>query len=105
MSKATPRPWKIAAEPCKVWTKEKDETQTYTENSIVEDENGNEVLFNSEFLCIKKSDLELIVRAVNCYDELIEELSIIHSDMSPEGPDCEAWHRIKQLLKRARGEK
>lgn len=44
-----------------------------------------------------------ILRAVNCHDELVEELSLILSDMIPEGP-CEAdYYRIKELLKRAKG--
>ena len=47
---------------------------------------------------------ELIVRAVNCHEELFLELKMIHDNMIPEGPDCETWHRIKALLKRAKGE-
>lgn len=55
-------------------------------------------------LDMSEKTAKTIVNKLNLFDEMFEELSIIHSDMIPEGPDCESWHRIKLLLKRARGE-
>lgn len=89
MSRATPRPWKV--------------DQRYKADVL--DSNGKDIfkVFLPNYREEQSENFanaELIVRAVNCHEELVDKLELIVDFV----PNVDERERIKNLLNRARGE-
>jgi hypothetical protein len=85
MSKATPRPWSISR------------GVFATDFDVVTNNNGKEI-----FRTHNNADAELIVRAVNCHDELVEKLDLVFYALN-NGLQLTEPDSVENLLKRARG--
>lgn len=101
MSKATPRPWMWAESPkmkgsWQLWSAhEKGIYNTWIANS-----KGESISTDENF-----ANAELIVRAVNCHDELVEKLEVAIRALTRLGEGNSAnVFMMKESLKRARGE-
>jgi hypothetical protein len=93
MSKATPRPWTLSS----------DVEHSCCYRSAIRNEK-DDLIAEAD-----KADAELIVRAVNCHDELISALEFLLTEFKDGDISTEDYYEAKNkcvdLLKRARGEK
>ena len=87
--KATPRPWKIS-----------DEYSTFGSIAIEANTAGMILVETEVNNKNAEANAELIVRAVNCHDELVSFLESINGRMKDNVMD----EYLTDLLKRARGE-
>jgi hypothetical protein len=110
IDKTTPRPWKLLGDPEKMDHQFAIANVNITEDNIRAPQmSKNEpelgVVGTSEWLWLTKEDAELIVKAVNCHDKLVENLEAAVRYIENNSPQCLRLDEFQETLKQVKNEK